>query len=85
MDVSFNKNEDFNKLAVSELKRKLAEVSLGGGVGKMEKEHAKGKLTARERIQLLIDPKTDPCEIGALREMVNTRNTAGAHLAEWLW
>lgn len=66
MDVSFNKNEDFNKLAVSELKRKLAEVSLGGGVGKMEKEHAKGKLTARERIQLLIDPKTDPCEIGAL-------------------
>lgn len=66
MDVSFNKNEDFNKLAVSELKRKLAEVSLGGGVGKMEKEHAKGKLTARERIQILIDPKTEPCEIGAL-------------------
>jgi propionyl-CoA carboxylase beta chain len=30
--------------------------SLGGGVERIERQHAKGKLTARERIDLLLDP-----------------------------
>ena len=37
MDLTFNKNEDHNKLLVSELKKRLAQVKLGGGKGKIEK------------------------------------------------
>ena len=65
MDLNFNKNEDHNKLLVSELRRKLSKVKLGGGKSRIEKHHAKGKLTARERINYLLDPKTKNIEIGA--------------------
>ncbi len=65
MDLKFNKNEDFNKLAYSEVKRRLAKIYLGGGKAKIEKQHAKGKLTARERIEKLIDKNSETIEIGA--------------------
>lgn len=65
MDIEFNKNEDFNKLAVSEIKHKLNKIYLGGGKKKIEKLHLKGKMTARERIEYLIDKNTKPVEIGA--------------------
>ena len=65
MDIDFNKNEDAIKLKVAEMKRRLTEISLGGGKKKIEKEHSKGKLTARERIDYLIDPKSDFLELGA--------------------
>lgn len=29
--------------------------SLGGGVDKIEKQHASGRMTARERIEMLLD------------------------------
>ncbi|QDO94735.1 acyl-CoA carboxylase subunit beta [Formosa sediminum] len=64
MDINFNKNEDHNKLLVSELKRRFAKVSLGGGLKRIEKLHSKGKLTARERIDYLLDPKSKSIEIG---------------------
>ncbi len=38
-----------------ELERKNQEALLGGGEKRIEQQHAKGKLTARERIQLLVD------------------------------
>ncbi|HEY4653939.1 MAG TPA: acyl-CoA carboxylase subunit beta [Cyclobacteriaceae bacterium] len=38
-----------------ELTRKNEEALLGGGKDRVEQQHAKGKLTARERIQLLLD------------------------------
>ncbi len=66
MDLTFNKNEDHNKLLVSELKKRLAKVKLGGGKERIEKQHAKGKLTARERIGYLLDDETKSIEIGAL-------------------
>ncbi|MFK8105251.1 MAG: acyl-CoA carboxylase subunit beta [Saprospiraceae bacterium] len=66
MDLDFNKNEDAMKLAVSKLKRKLDKIHQGGGPKKIEKLHSKGKLTARERIDLLIDPGSKVLEIGAL-------------------
>ncbi len=66
MDIQFNKNEDANKLALSNLKQKLYKVYLGGGKHKIEKQHAKGKLTARERIDYLIDKESKTIEIGAL-------------------
>ena len=65
MDLNFNKNEDYNKLLVTDLKKRLVQVRLGGGKSKIEKEHAKGKLTARERIDYLLDPKSKSIEIGA--------------------
>ena len=65
MDIDFNKNEDFNKLAVSEIKHRLEKIYLGGGKKKIEKHHAKGKMTARERIDYLIDKGTKLTEIGA--------------------
>ncbi|MFT7498725.1 MAG: 3-methylcrotonyl-CoA carboxylase beta subunit [Porticoccaceae bacterium] len=65
MDINFNKNEDYNKMQVSELRRKLLKVYKGGGEKRIEKHHAKGKLTARERIDYLLDKKSDSIEIGA--------------------
>ncbi|MBO0340805.1 acyl-CoA carboxylase subunit beta [Flagellimonas profundi] len=65
MDINFNKNEDQNKLKLSELKRKLAKVKLGGGKNRIEKHHAKGKMTARERIEYLLDDDAESIEIGA--------------------
>ncbi|WP_203258609.1 acyl-CoA carboxylase subunit beta [Hyunsoonleella ulvae] len=65
MDINFNKNEDHNKLLVSELNKRLAKVSLGGGKKRIEKLHSKGKLTARERIDYLLDAKAKSIEIGA--------------------
>lgn len=65
MDINFNKNEDHNKLLVSDLKRRLAKVKLGGGQKRIEKQHQQGKLTARERIDFLLDPNAPSIEIGA--------------------
>lgn len=65
MNMEFNKNEDKMKLLLSEMNQKLQQIHLGGGKKKLEKQHAKGKLTARERIDFLIDPKSDFLELGA--------------------
>ncbi|WP_026809276.1 acyl-CoA carboxylase subunit beta [Arenibacter latericius] len=65
MDINFNKNEDHNKLLLSELKRKLAKVKLGGGKQRLDKQHALGKMSARERIDYLLDEGTSSIEIGA--------------------
>ncbi len=65
MDINFNKNEDHNKLLVSELNKRLTKVSLGGGKSRIEKLYSKGKLTARERINYLLDEKAKSIEIGA--------------------
>jgi 3-methylcrotonyl-CoA carboxylase beta subunit len=65
-DFDFNSNEDTMRLAVDELKAKLQKVYLGGGQKKIDSEHKKGKLTARERIEYLLDKNTESIEIGAL-------------------
>ena len=65
MDINFNKNEDHNKLKLSDLKRRLTKVKLGGGKSRIEKHHAKGKMTARERIDYLLDEEAPSIEIGA--------------------
>ena len=66
MNIDFNKNEDAMKLKIAELNKKLAEISLGGGKENIAKQHKKGKLTARERIDYLIDKKSNFLELGAL-------------------
>ena len=65
MDLKFNKNEDHNKLLVSDLKHRLAKVKLGGGEKRIAKHHDKGKLTARERIDFLLDDTEKAIEIAA--------------------
>ena len=65
MDINFNKNEDHNKLLISELKKRLVKVKLGGGQERINKHHEKGKMTARERIDYLLDSNTKSIEIGA--------------------
>ena len=65
-DLSFNKNEDQMKLKISKLNKRLNEIKRGGGDKKIEKHHSKGKLTARERIDLLLDSNSTRIEIGAL-------------------
>src|SRR5690554_3179165 len=65
-ELEFNKNDDEMRLKISQLERELQKVYLGGGKSKIEKHHQKGKLTARERIDLLFDKDTYSFEIGAL-------------------
>ena len=65
MDIKFNKNEDHNKLLASDLRQRFTKVKLGGGEKRIEKHHAKGKMTARERIDYLLDDKKSSIEIGA--------------------
>jgi 3-methylcrotonyl-CoA carboxylase beta subunit len=65
MDINFNKNEDHNKLLLSDMKQRLAKVKLGGGEKRIEKLHGEGKMTARERIDYLLDTNSKSIEIGA--------------------
>ena len=59
-----NSNPNMDAL-LQELQAKYEQVKLGGGAKRIEKEHAKGKLTARERIDYLRDKDTDFLEVGA--------------------
>tara|TARA_B100001142_G_scaffold206547_1_gene204761 strand:+ start:174 stop:1802 length:1629 start_codon:yes stop_codon:yes gene_type:complete len=65
MDINFNKNEDFNKLLISDLRKRFAHVKLGGGQERIDKHCKKGKMTARDRVDYLFDKKTKSIEIGA--------------------
>ncbi|MBL4752719.1 MAG: acyl-CoA carboxylase subunit beta [Flavobacteriales bacterium] len=66
MDIEKNKNEDAMKQLISKMRRKQDEVHLGGGEKKIAKQHAKGKMTARERINALIDKGSRTLEVGEL-------------------
>lgn len=48
-------NPAFMKNKIAQLNEKKAEALLGGGKERIEKQHQKGKLTARERIHFLLD------------------------------
>jgi len=65
MDIAFNRNEDQIKLLISNMKQKLEKVMEGGGSARQDKERAKGKMTARERISYLLDKDKPQQEIGA--------------------
>ncbi len=65
MDIEFNKREDKNKLILAEINQKLAQIKKGGGDKRLEKLHQEGKMSARERIEFLLDSKSPSIEIGA--------------------
>lgn len=58
-------HEDANKLAYANIKHRLHQIQKGGGDKKIAKQHAKGKLTARERIAELVDAPADFLELGS--------------------
>lgn len=64
-EIEHNKHEDAARLKLSKLKRDLDKIYEGGGKAKIAKEHDKGKLTARERVDLLLDTGKPFMEIGA--------------------
>jgi len=63
-DLELNRNEDLLKQLSSQLKAKSKKVKQGGGEKKIEEQHQRGKLTARERIEYLTDKKSRVIEIG---------------------
>ncbi len=65
MNLQFNKNEDTNKLLYSKVEEQLSKIHLGGGKKNIDKQHEKGKMTARERICYLLDDGAPQFEIGA--------------------
>ena len=65
MDLEFNKREDQNKLKLSEINRLYNQIKKGGGDKALQKQHDQGKLTARERIDYLLDKNSDSIEVGA--------------------
>jgi 3-methylcrotonyl-CoA carboxylase beta subunit len=64
VNIEFNKNEDAMKLMVAQMKKKLDQIYLGGGKKAIDKHKEKGKLTARERIDSLVDKDSYVLEIG---------------------
>lgn len=64
-EIQLNINEDTNKLGVSRVEQKLNDISKGGGKERIARHKAKGKLTARERIEILLDKDQPQVEIGA--------------------
>ncbi|MFI5148673.1 MAG: acyl-CoA carboxylase subunit beta [Bacteroidia bacterium] len=65
MNIEFNKNEDRMKLLISGMEKRLEKIYLGGGKSRIAKQHEQGKMTARERINFLLDENAPQIEIGA--------------------
>jgi len=65
VDLEFNKNDDHMRLLLSKLERAMITVKEGGGKKRIQKHHDKGKMTARERIEYLLDKDKPFLEIGA--------------------
>jgi acetyl-CoA carboxylase carboxyltransferase component len=62
--VAFKKNMRDMVNRLTELKNEEEKIRQGGGPKAIEGQHKKGRLTARERIARLIDPKTEFFELG---------------------
>lgn len=58
------KNLDFWTSMTKEYKQIHSDIYLGGGLSNIEKQHKKGRLSARERLNLIIDPDSDFLELG---------------------
>ena len=65
IDLEAEKNTDALKLAIGQLHRRLEKIYEGGGAKRLEKLHAEGKMSARERVDYLLDAGAPRIEIGA--------------------
>ncbi len=75
-DPAFKSNEEHLKALTSELHEKIKTVKLGGGEKYIEKHKSRGKLTARERIDQLLDEDSSFLEISSLAANGMYKNAA---------
>ena len=75
MDLEFNKNDDKMRLLISQMEQRLNKIYEGGGKKRIDKLHEQGKMSARERIDFLLDKnithyrvQTGPSSIELLKE-----------------
>ena len=66
MKLEEEKNKDAIKIAWAALEAKVRKNKLGGGKERLKKLEEKGKLSARKRINLLVDNPDEVLEIGVL-------------------
>lgn len=64
MNLEKNKNEDAMHLLLGKIKRYRKDIHQGGGPKNIEKQHTKGKMTARERVKELLDDGQPIVEVG---------------------
>jgi len=65
MDIEFNKNDDKMRTLISQMEQRLGKIYLGGGKARIDKLHEQGKMSARERIDFLLDKDSQRIEMGA--------------------
>lgn len=65
INIEAEKNADAIKMMVSNMQRRLEKVQEGGGAKRLEKLHKEGKMSARERVDYLLDDAAPSIEIGA--------------------
>ena len=65
INLEHSKNEDALKLLNAQMRHRLNKIYQGGGQKKIDKQHQRGKMTARERIDYIIDKDSKFLEIGA--------------------
>src|SRR5665213_1790767 len=65
MNVEFNRNEDVMRMSLSSIKTLLQKIEEGGGKKAIQKQKERNKMTARERINYLLDKDKYFIEIGA--------------------
>src|SRR5919108_915123 len=65
-DEMFERRQAAMQRLVEELRERTALVARGGGEKALERHRSRGKLTARERIDLLVDPGSAFLELNAL-------------------
>ena len=77
MKIDKNRNEDWMKMLLSDLRQQYEKIKQGGGKKAIEKQREKNKLTARERVSYLCDTDKPVVEIGAFAGFDMYENEGG--------
>src|SRR5215472_9513963 len=64
--ADFARNSEAMRALVAELREKLGQVAAGGGDASRKRHTSRGKMLARQRVDLLIDPGTSFLELSPL-------------------
>lgn len=66
MNLEEEINKDALKMAWAEIQQRIRKIKLGGGKARLKKLNEKGKLSARERVNQLVDNPDEVFEVGVL-------------------
>ncbi len=83
---TFLSNRDVQTAAVAALNEQLELVAAGGGERYVKRHHGRGRLLARERIELLVDRDAPFMELSALAawgHRVQRRGPRSSPVSEW--